>query len=157
SRVRELVIQAPLVLPAQGSIRVQVTVAEPAGDGGRDIVIYSRPDDERRAWTSHAVGVVAAGSGHPAKMDEVAWPSAGALALDLDGFYPALAEAGLAYGPAFQGVRAAWRRGDELFAEVVLAEGLDVVGVGLHPVLLDAALHLIGMAGLGLEGPGPFL
>ena len=30
--------------------------------------------------------------------------------------------AGLGYGPAFQGLRAAWRRGDEVFAEVALPE-----------------------------------
>ncbi|MFF1465898.1 SDR family NAD(P)-dependent oxidoreductase, partial [Streptomyces sp. NPDC058330] len=55
----------------------------------------------------------------------------------------ALAEGGLAYGPVFQGVGAAWRRGEELFAEVALPEGVAVSGFGLHPALLDAALHVI--------------
>ncbi|WP_369008278.1 polyketide synthase dehydratase domain-containing protein, partial [Streptomyces sp. PT12] len=59
------------------------------------------------------------------------------MAVDLGGFYE-----GLEYGPAFQGLRAAWRRGDEVFAEVAVDE---VAGFGLHPVLLDSALHAIGL------------
>ncbi|MBJ6622779.1 polyketide synthase dehydratase domain-containing protein [Streptomyces sp. DHE17-7] len=49
----------------------------------------------------------------------------------------------LRYGAAFQGLRAAWRRGDELFAEVVLPEHVaeKAEEFGLHPALLDAALH----------------
>ena len=50
----------------------------------------------------------------------------------------------LEYGPVFQGVQAAWRRGEEVFAEVSLAEEqqahADSVFV-FHPALLDAALH----------------
>ena len=47
------------------------------------------------------------------------------------------------YGPSFQGMRAAWRRGDDVFAEVALAEGaaVDAGRFGVHPALLDAALH----------------
>ncbi|WP_344341099.1 SpnB-like Rossmann fold domain-containing protein, partial [Streptomyces rhizosphaericus] len=56
----------------------------------------------------------------------------------------------------FQGVRAAWRRGDEVFAEVALGEEqrAEAGRFGLHPALFDAALH---MAGVGPEDeePGP--
>lgn len=62
--------------------------------------------------------------------------------MDLAEFYPALARAGLAYGPCFQGVRAAWRRDEEIFAEVALPAGLTAAGFGLHPALLDAALQV---------------
>src|SRR5205807_1318379 len=49
------------------------------------------------------------------------------------------------YGPAFQGLRAVWRRGAEVFAEVRLPEQADdAVAYGIHPALLDAALHPIG-------------
>ncbi|MBI0301538.1 polyketide synthase dehydratase domain-containing protein, partial [Streptomyces sp. PRKS01-29] len=56
--------------------------------------------------------------------------------------YERLAGVGLEYGPVFQGVRAAWRRGDEVFAEVVLGEEqrAEAGRFGLHPALLDAAL-----------------
>src|SRR5690606_37805413 len=43
--------------------------------------------------------------------------------------------------PAFQGLRALWRRGDELFAEVVAPDGVEVAGFGVHPALFDAAFH----------------
>ncbi|MGW2113339.1 type I polyketide synthase, partial [Streptomyces sp. NPDC001948] len=81
--------------------------------------------------------------------------------VDTDGLYENLATAGFTYGPVFQGLRAAWRRGDEIYAEVALDQDLwDEAGrFGLHPALLDSALHAIGASGglTGLEGPGlPF-
>ncbi|MFI7578773.1 polyketide synthase dehydratase domain-containing protein, partial [Micromonospora sp. NPDC049497] len=41
----------------------------------------------------------------------------------------------------------AWRAGDDLYAEVALPEPVrgDVDGYGVHPALLDAALHVLGM------------
>ncbi|MFF3942850.1 SDR family NAD(P)-dependent oxidoreductase, partial [Streptomyces phaeofaciens] len=56
---------------------------------------------------------------------------------------PRLAEQGFHYGPAFQGLHTAWRRGKELFAEVRLPDELHHTAgrFGLHPALLDAALH----------------
>jgi NADPH:quinone reductase-like Zn-dependent oxidoreductase/NADP-dependent 3-hydroxy acid dehydrogenase YdfG/acyl carrier protein len=75
--------------------------------------------------------------------DLAQWPPSGARPVDLSGLYPRLAERGLGYGPAFQGLRALWRRDGELFAEVVLPrEQHDAAGgFGIHPALLDAALH----------------
>ena len=61
------------------------------------------------------------------------------------GLYEGLAAGGYGYGPAFRGLRAAWRRGDEVFAEVALPEESPAAGsFGLHPALLDAALHAAG-------------
>ncbi|KAK1186396.1 polyketide synthase dehydratase domain-containing protein, partial [Streptomyces sp. NBS 14/10] len=56
--------------------------------------------------------------------------------------YDRLRDFGFHYGPAFRGLRAAWRRGDEVFAEVVLDESAhaDARRFGLHPALLDAAM-----------------
>ncbi|NBH04262.1 polyketide synthase dehydratase domain-containing protein, partial [Amycolatopsis sp. SID8362] len=64
-------------------------------------------------------------------------------AVDVEGAYEGLAAAGYHYGPVFQGLRAAWRRGGELFAEVVLPEQAhaDARRFGIHPALLDAAMH----------------
>ncbi|MFD7432933.1 SDR family NAD(P)-dependent oxidoreductase, partial [Streptomyces sp. NPDC059818] len=81
------------------------------------------------------------------------WPPVGAVAVDLEGFYSGLAEGGLAYGPVFQGMGAAWRRGEELFAEIALPEGVPVSGFGVHPALLDSALHVLGL-GLSAAGEG---
>ncbi|MFC8719556.1 SDR family NAD(P)-dependent oxidoreductase, partial [Kitasatospora sp. NPDC057198] len=152
-RVEELLIEAPLVLPAQGAVRVQVTVDGPEESGRRAVAVYAQPEDaaSEAEWTRHATGTLTTGT--PADVEGLSqWPPVGAEVLELDGFYPALAAGGLAYGPAFRGVRAAWRRGDELFAEVALPEGMNVAGFGLHPALLDAALHVIGGAGAGAGG-----
>ncbi|MYU18462.1 SDR family NAD(P)-dependent oxidoreductase, partial [Streptomyces sp. SID8361] len=63
---------------------------------------------------------------------------------------------GFGYGPAFQGLRAAWLRGDEVFAEVRLAQEQQsaATGYGLHPALLDAALHTIALGPMLQEGEG---
>jgi len=56
-----------------------------------------------------------------------------------------MAGRGYEYGPAFQGLRAVWRLGDDLYAEVELpaAAGESQDGFGIHPALLDAALHIL--------------
>ncbi|MEV0504101.1 SDR family NAD(P)-dependent oxidoreductase, partial [Streptomyces spectabilis] len=77
------------------------------------------------------------------EFDFTAWPPPGAEPVPVTDFYADLAERGYAYGPAFQGLRAVWRRGDEVFAEAALSEDQreEAGGFGIHPALLDAALH----------------
>ncbi|WP_042407413.1 type I polyketide synthase, partial [Streptacidiphilus carbonis] len=158
ARLAELVIEAPLVLPSAASgVRVQV-VLDALEAGRSEVAIYSQAegDDVAGAWTRHAVGVLEPAEREPADTEAggTSWPPADAVEIPLDDFYPALADTGLAYGPVFQGVRALWRRGEELFAEVALDAGVDVAGFGLHPALLDAALHGIGV---GRPEPVPLL
>ena len=47
----------------------------------------------------------------------------------------------LEYGPAFLGLEGAWRRGEEIYTEAALEEGADAGRHGLHPALLDMAMH----------------
>ncbi|WP_117672147.1 type I polyketide synthase, partial [Micromonospora sp. MW-13] len=142
SRVRELTIAAPLVIPSSGGVRIQVRVSAPGYAPQRTVTIHSRPDDAPDAgWTRHADGVL-----EPASADEPgvgAWPPAGADEVDLTGWYAAFAERGVAYGPVFQGLRRAWTGGGEVFAEVALPDDAagDATRFGVHPALLDAALH----------------
>ncbi|GAA0988890.1 hypothetical protein GCM10009555_071580 [Acrocarpospora macrocephala] len=84
------------------------------------------------------------------------WPPEGAIPVEVDDVYQTLASAGLTYGPAFQGLRAAWRAGDEFLAEVELAEPehADAARFGIHPALLDAALHIVAHHGLRDSPPG---
>ncbi|HEY8980771.1 MAG TPA: polyketide synthase dehydratase domain-containing protein, partial [Streptomyces sp.] len=134
----ELVLEAPLVLPASGGVHLQVTVDEPDEEGRRAVRFHSRPDGaDGEAWTRHGSGVLSAAP--TPEFDLGVWPPAGAEPVELDGAYERMAEAGFRYGPLFQGLRSAWRRGDEVFAEVDL-EGADPAFL-LHPALLDAALH----------------
>src|SRR5947199_260486 len=57
--------------------------------------------------------------------------------------YTHLADLGYQYGPAFQGLQAVWPDGQDLYAEVQLADEQTNLAsrFGIHPALLDAALH----------------
>ncbi|MEV0758570.1 SDR family oxidoreductase, partial [Streptosporangium sp. NPDC050280] len=97
----------------------------------------------------HATGTLATDASPAEPFDVAVWPPVGASAIELEGFYEELAEDGFAYGPAFQGLRAAWRRDGEIFAEVRLPEQVsEADSFGLHPALLDAVLHVVPFAGL---------
>ncbi|NBH12597.1 acyltransferase domain-containing protein, partial [Amycolatopsis sp. SID8362] len=131
-RVGDLTLLAPLVLT--DAVTVQVSVATPDANGHRPVEIHSCGDDGE--WTRHATGVLTPDSAPDMEMGD--WPPAAATEFTVDGAYKTLAERGFAYGPAFQGLKALWQRGDELFAEVRVDEA---EGFGLHPALLDAVLH----------------
>ena len=108
--------------------------------------MYSRPDgaghavDPARRLPFHRGGHGrAAGPGRVA-----AW---GAEPIPVDTLYDTLAADGLVDGPAFRGLRAAWRRGGEVFADITPDQGasLQAGRFNFHPALLDAALHAIGL------------
>ncbi|MFG3056995.1 SDR family oxidoreductase, partial [Kitasatospora sp. NPDC048239] len=142
-------LQAPLLLPADEGVQLQVVVGAPEDGGLRPVTIHSRPEDSDQPWTLHAEGLLspAAALG----TDLTAWPPADAAPVPVQGMYDHLAALGLDYGPAFQGVTAAWRTGDTVHAEVELPEHAhpDAARFGLHPALLDAVLHTIS---LGRDG-----
>ncbi len=143
ARVGELVIETPLVLPESGGVRVQVSVGTPDEDGGRELGIYGCTDDDDQTWVRHAFGTLETEAVPAGDAGLTQWPPAGATPLDIEDFYPTLAQVGLAYGPVFRGVRAIWLRETDLFAEVALPSGVASDGFGMHPALLDAALQVI--------------
>ncbi|HZL48772.1 MAG TPA: SDR family NAD(P)-dependent oxidoreductase, partial [Solirubrobacteraceae bacterium] len=120
-------------------------------------------------WTRHASGVLTSSetlAGEHSALSERAavlagqsWPPEGAEAVEVDDVYDRLAERGFDYGPAFQGLQAVWRRGEELFAEVSLSgdERDQASAFGVHPALLDSAFHAVLDSPLGdmAEGEGP--
>ncbi|MFD4673750.1 SDR family NAD(P)-dependent oxidoreductase [Lentzea sp. NPDC058450] len=139
--LEELTLAAPLVLPEHGTVQVQVLVGGPDHEDRRTVTVHSRLDDE--PWTRHATGVLAAAGDQPAGGLDV-WPPLDAMQVDVSGLYDGFEAIGLEYGPAFQGVKAAWRRDDEVFAEIVI-DAEDTDDYGLHPALLDASLHAVGL------------
>ncbi|MEV7089935.1 SDR family NAD(P)-dependent oxidoreductase [Streptomyces sp. NPDC093085] len=181
--VGELVLHTPLTLPEPGAVTVRVTVSGPGSSAGqRTVRIESRPGDGRThaedTWACHATGTLGSaprqggedgGDGHTAT-PRAPWPPPGAVPLPVDrspapeGFYARLAEGGLGYGPAFRGLRTAWRTPDgELLAEVALPgtpvnapanAREDATSYALHPALLDAALHTVLLPG-ALPHAGP--
>ncbi|MFC4069608.1 type I polyketide synthase, partial [Actinoplanes subglobosus] len=140
--VDELMLQAPLVLPAQGGVQVQVVVGAAGTDGLRPVSVHSRTGDE---WIRHAEGTLAA-SEVAEDFDLSEWPPPGAEPVDVTGVYQDLASVGLGYGPVFQGLTAVWRRDGEVFAEVTLPDQADGTGFGLHPAAFDAALHALSFS-----------
>jgi acyl transferase domain-containing protein len=129
--------------------QLQIYVGEPDETGRRSIGIYSRPGeltndgvDVEGEWTCHANGVLAPAS-------ETLGPAEAnghSISLELEGLYERGAEIGADFGPAFQGLLAAWCVGEDVFAEVSLADDQQTQAgsFGVHPALLDAALHALG-------------
>nr|ANR02553.1 LodL [Streptomyces sp.] len=153
-RLEELTLEMPLVLPHGGAVDLQIGVGAADGEGRRTLSVHARPAGrESAAWTRHASGVLATASGAH-ESGPVSWPPDGAEPVDVADFYADAAATGYGYGPAFQGLRAAWRVGDEICAEVALAEQVrDEAGrYGLHPALLDSALHAAGFGDFYGEG-----
>jgi acyl transferase domain-containing protein/NADPH:quinone reductase-like Zn-dependent oxidoreductase/acyl carrier protein len=154
----ELMIEAPLVIPADGAVQIQVEVGAVDAAGRRRVEVFARREEDdalEGGWTRHASGTLSAqnadGQQTPLGLD--AWPPAGAVALDLADFYPDLAAGGFGYGPAFQGMRAAWRLDGDIFAEVALPadHAPEAAGFLVHPALFDSALHACGFSGLGQD------
>nr|ALP32043.1 CycC [Streptomyces sp. NCIB 11649] len=155
----ELVIEAPLLLGADQQVQLQLAVGAADADGSRPVTVHSRPDRPDASWVLHARGVLgtegaeaaatgdSAGSrdsgdstGSGVSAADTVWPPSGAAPLDVSDAYEVLAATGLDYGPFFQGLKAAWRSGEHLYAEVGLPAD-DATGFGIHPALLDASLH----------------
>ncbi|GAA3548243.1 hypothetical protein GCM10022222_34800 [Amycolatopsis ultiminotia] len=145
----ELTLAAPLVLPEGGSARLQVTVGAEQDDGSRALGIYSQIEGDQE-WVQHGNGRLSPAAAVPAAAVPAAaaeWPPAGATELDVTDRYDQLAAQGFDYGPVFAGLRRVWQAGEVLAAEVALPDHADAGAFGLHPALLDAALHTIGLAG----------
>jgi polyketide synthase 12 len=149
SVVDELVLHTPLALFDQTPTDLQLSMHQADETGRRGFSVYARTggDDTDASWTLHASGVVRTGQ-HPLPSPRAA-PAAGIEAIDLDDFYQNLAELGFSYSGPFRSLRGFGRpsdRPDTVHAEVELPADTDITGYGIHPALLDAALHPLGAA-----------
>ncbi len=148
--VKELTLERPLLLPDDTTVAVQLRVGAPDAAGHRGLELSAKAG---ATWVRHGQGLLGPRQAEPEPIG--AWPPEGAEPVAHSGHYAALVERGLRYGPAFQGLRAVWRRGDEVFAEIGCP--VDTRGFTVHPALLDAALHALGFAGGGPVTDGPVL
>ncbi|MFD5322376.1 SDR family NAD(P)-dependent oxidoreductase [Streptomyces sp. NPDC127092] len=151
--VDELTLEAPLVVGGSGPVALQLTVEAPEAGGRRGFAVHSRAAEDV-PWVRHASGALApeapdrhtdGSDGRDGTVGAAAWPPAAGVALDVERVYARLADLGYGYGPAFRNLTAAWRDGETFFADVRLPDGPAGLadGFGLHPALLDAALHLL--------------
>ncbi|MDV9168538.1 SDR family NAD(P)-dependent oxidoreductase [Streptomyces sp. W16] len=151
--VAELTLHTPMVLPEQNALDLRLRVGPPDDDGHRPLTLHARAhtgaDIEPPAWTLHATARLSREAPvRPPVAGPASWPPAGAQPLDLTDLRSTLAAAGYDYGPAFSGLRAAWRQGDHVYTEADLPDGLASAGHLIHPALLDATLHPIALPDL---------
>ncbi|TDC44550.1 SDR family NAD(P)-dependent oxidoreductase, partial [Micromonospora sp. KC207] len=142
--VEELVLEAPMLLQPGETVRLQVAVGEPDEHGRRDVAVYTRAESAGATTRTvcHARGTLAAET-EPAAPWPAEWPPEEAEPLAVEELYDRLTGIGYDYGPIFLGVQAAWRDGDEVYADVALpGDPADAArGFGIHPALFDAALQ----------------
>ncbi|WP_344469858.1 SpnB-like Rossmann fold domain-containing protein, partial [Kitasatospora kazusensis] len=152
--VDDLVLEHPLALPEQGGIEMRIVVSASEESGGRSFGIHSRPHmtdrqvterEQQYDWVSNATGRLDNGSPSAEPDRTESWPPAGAEPVAIDSLYARATDAGITYGPVFQGLRAAWRHGDDIYAEIALTPDTAPDAFGIHPALLDAALHPIAL------------
>ncbi|MFD9043765.1 type I polyketide synthase [Streptomyces bottropensis] len=164
----ELILSAPLLIPAEAPVQLQVTVGPPDDTGARALSVHSRtvtdaPETDDPAtegthpWTAHAEGTLTPRApGASTTPPLTAWPPQHAEPVDLGTFYEDLVDHGFTYGPAFRGLTAVWRRGEEVFAEIRLPETA-TGAFAVHPALLDAAMHSLAFRPSATATDGPLL
>ncbi|MGW7409948.1 SDR family NAD(P)-dependent oxidoreductase [Streptomyces sp. NPDC054833] len=156
--LEQLDVDAPLVLVEHGAVRIQVQVGASDDPDRRSVRVFSRPaaGGVGEPWVCHVTGELTPNA--PAsEFDMMTWPPTGAEPVGVEGR---------------PGLRAAWRAGDELYAEAALpvTERDRADRYGLHPVLLDAALGMLASdrakdpgevlmpyawSGMSVHTPGP--
>jgi acyl transferase domain-containing protein/acyl carrier protein len=139
--VAELTLAAPLALTGDEPVYLQVVAGEADEAGHRTVDVYSSAAPGGGDAVRHATGILTPDPAVVADDRLDAWPPTGAQPVPVTGLHDELATRGYGYGPAFRGLRAAWRAGDDLYAEVELPVGAE--SFGIHPALLDAALHVL--------------
>lgn len=143
--IAQLTISEPLLLPDQGVRVVQIIVGAPKGEA-TPFQIYSRPDHED-SWTLHSEGQFIEGDAIPsARLELDALRATLGPPIAGETYYARLAQAGLAFGERFRGLRTIWRRDGEALGLVELPATLidEAACYTFHPALLDACLHLLG-------------
>ena len=140
--VDELTLQAPLRAARARRRPASRSASTADGAGARS---YSRPDADARALDPARHGVLAGELRH--RPPRCRWPAGRATGRP-GRLLRRARRAGLAYGPTFQGLPVRRRDGDEVFAEVALPDPAQAGEFGLHPALLDAALHALMVSGL---------
>jgi acyl transferase domain-containing protein/acyl carrier protein len=155
--VKELAIEAPLLLPRAERVELQVIVGPVDDLELRPLDIYARQLTDGSAngagWTRHARGALATRAESQAQAEPMrtSWPPQGAEQLRIDGLYRDLRLRQLEHGTAFRNLRAAWRRENDHWAEVAIAASAaeDARSCCVHPALLDAIFHVMPDGGAG--------
>ncbi|WP_394840411.1 SDR family NAD(P)-dependent oxidoreductase [Pendulispora rubella] len=158
--IEDLSFREALVLREQPKAhRVQLVLSEHAA-GGASFRIASVADG-KGAWTLHASGSLRTveGATLPEDVSLDAIRTRAAHGMAPEAHYQRLAGWGLKYGLGFRAVIELWRGTGEALGRIRLPASVArrADAYALHPVVLDAALHvLLGLVTEG-EGRGPFV
>lgn len=143
--LQDIFIHEPLILSEDQAQALQL-VLKPNGADGAKFQIFSLRQNERQqvgTWKMHASGSVhpAASASVPSSIEYLQARCREEVSVDT--FYQQLQEAGLEYGPAFQGIERLWCGEGESLGSIRLPDSLpQVEGYVLHPALLDSCLQV---------------
>jgi acyl transferase domain-containing protein/acyl-CoA synthetase (AMP-forming)/AMP-acid ligase II/acyl carrier protein len=162
SVLSNITFQEALILPATGERTLQF-VSTPASSGNASFQIYSsnanlNGNPESAGWTLHASGDMRLEAESIARCTEEQYSieeiqarcprPRGSAEL-----YASLKNAGLEYGPSFQGVQQVWCGYREALGEVSLPPQIHISqnkgesdGLWIHPALLDSCLQVLAAA-----------
>ena len=143
-QLAELDLAAPIALSPKGVVTLHLRVSPADAAGRRPFSLHARAENagSDAPWSEHATGLLSPAQ-EPPDTPLGAWPPPGAEPIGLEGLYARLAERGYPYGPGFHGLVEAWRASDGVWVRAALPAGLvgEAPAYGVHPALLDAALH----------------
>ncbi|WP_253830911.1 SDR family NAD(P)-dependent oxidoreductase [Prauserella aidingensis] len=142
--VAELTLLAPVPVPDGVRVDIQVKV-----DTDGRLTVHSRP--ENGTWQVVATGAVGAVAAPSPRVDAMPTPVSASEAPDAsydpDALYERFTRNGLDYGAVFRGTTGLRRDDSGYVADIASPEVL-TGGYVVHPVLLDTALHAVGLGEL---------
>jgi acyl transferase domain-containing protein/surfactin synthase thioesterase subunit len=144
--IANLQYREAMVLPESGE-RIVQSILTPLGDSAAEFRFASIGTNGADTWRTHMVGVArkddqARNGGIAApRFDHIGQRCAGSIPIDR--YYETLRALGLEYGASFRAIETLQRGNGEVLTRVRLPAHLSHDGqASLHPVLLDACLHL---------------
>ena len=139
--IEELEIHSPLILSAEHSKKVRVSIDDRDGT----LQVTSRSTGEAEAWVQHVVARLP-GEARGVMLDVQA-PMLPARGVDFtrDAHLQLTQSVGLNYGPAYQAVEDGWIENATVLARLSVPDSIEAEmgALKLHPALLDSAFQLI--------------
>ncbi|WNZ66004.1 polyketide synthase dehydratase domain-containing protein [Myxococcus sp. MxC21-1] len=152
----DLAILNAMTFPKDAERKVQCAVRRD-GEGRAAVRIFSRMGEgSEGAWSLHATGTLAvlgddASATEAHDLDSVLKDLQ--TPLPVEDYYQRARNAGVDFGPEFQGITELRREGEQVLARIERPAGLGSGGGYLaHPALMDACLQVVGGAYPDMDG-----
>jgi acyl transferase domain-containing protein/surfactin synthase thioesterase subunit len=146
--LENLIYHEALVLPEDKARLVQWILTPQGSDQAVFQLLSTEADGEDR-WRQHMSGILRRATPGPAEAQPVRpvfsvaeGHSRCPHAIPPERYYAAVRDLGLAYGPAFQGIKQLWQGPGEALSKVHLPLHVPPGPYRLHPAFLDACLHI---------------